>query len=56
MYSTTLSSPVSRFAMILVLGNEFGTMLSNVRRRELVIDSEARDTAEIKASEPNRIS
>ena len=47
MNSTTLSSPMSRFAITLVLGNEFGATLSNVRRRELVIDSEARDTAEV---------
>ena len=37
MYSTTLSSPMSLFAVTLVAGKELGTIFSKTFRRELVM-------------------
>lgn len=44
MKSTTLSSPVSRLAVILVAGNAFGATLRRTRLREFVMVSAAMET------------
>ena len=45
MYSIGLSSPMSRFAVILLAGNPLGVIFSSIRRRELVITREVIETS-----------
>ena len=44
MYSIGLSSPISRFAVILLAGNPLGVILRSIRRRELVITRDVTET------------
>ena len=43
-YSIGLSSPISRFAIILLAGNAFGVMFRSIRRREFVMTREVMET------------